>query len=79
MAPLSSLIMALRDEIGHRYPTLEFLSTGRITFVEDMIRTNEHVIQQTIQDIETHSLYCNSMLILGRERRKRCGKGQANA
>ena len=31
--------------IAHRYPTLEFLSTtGRTSFVEDMIRKYEHVI-----------------------------------
>ena len=69
--------------IGHNYPTLEFLSTtGSTTFVEDMIRKYEHVIQRTIQNIETHdfwALHCNNMLILDRERRKRCGKGQANA
>ena len=47
-----------------------------------MIRKNEHVIQRTIQNIQTHdfwALHCNNMLILDRERRKRCGKGQANA
>ena len=69
--------------ITHRYPTLEFLSTtGRTTFVEDMTRKYEHVIQRTIQNIETHdfwNMHCNNMLILGRERRKRRGKGQANA
>ena len=59
--------------IGHNYPTLEFLSTtSSTTFVEDMIRKYEHVIQQTIQNIETHhfwALHCNNMLILDRERR----------
>ena len=69
--------------ITHHYPTLEFLSTtGRTTFVEDMIRKYELVIQRTIQNIETHNfwnIHCNNMLILDRERRKRHGKGQANA
>ena len=40
--------------IAQHYPTLEYLSTGRTTFVEDMIRKYEHVIQRTIQNIETH-------------------------
>ena len=47
-----------------------------------MIRTCEHVIQRMIQNIETRDfwdLYCNNMLIPGRERRKRRSKGQANA
>ena len=69
--------------ITQHYPTLEYLSTtGRITFVEDTIRKYEHVIQRTIQNIETHDfwkIHCNNMLILDRERRKRRGKGQANA
>jgi hypothetical protein len=69
--------------ITQRYPTLEYLlTTGRTTFVEDMIRKYEHVIQRTIQNIETHDfwkIHCNNMLILDRERRKRRGKGQANA
>ena len=35
--------------ITHHYPTLEFLSTtGPTTFVEDMIRKYEHVIERTI-------------------------------
>ena len=54
--------------IGHRCPTLEFLSTtGSTTFVEDMIRMYKHVIQLTIQNIEIHDfwdLHCNNMLIL---------------
>ena len=69
--------------ITHHYPTLEFLSTtGRSTFVEDMIRKYEHVILRTIKNIETHDFWhqhCNNMLILDRERHKRRGKGQANA
>ena len=69
--------------ITQHYPTLEYLSTiGRTTFVEDMIRKYEHVIQRTIQNIETHDswkIHCNDMLILDRERRKRRGKGQVNA
>ena len=70
--------------IAHHYPTLEFLSTtGRTTFVEDMIRKYEHVIQRTIQNhIETYDfwdLHRNDMLILDQKRRKRRGKGQANA
>ena len=69
--------------ITQHYPTLEYLSTtGRTTFVKDMIRKYEHVIQRTIQNIETHDfwkIHCNNMLILDRERRKRRGKGQANA
>ena len=41
--------------ITQHYPTLEYLSiTGRTTFVEDMIRKYEHVIQRTIQNIEAH-------------------------
>ena len=44
--------------ITHHYPTLEFLSTtGRTTFVEDIIRKYEHVIQRTIQNIETHDFW----------------------
>ena len=40
--------------ITQQYPTLEYLSiTGRTTFVEDTIRKYEHVIQRTIQNIET--------------------------
>ena len=69
--------------ITQHYPTLEYLSkTGRTTFVEDMIRKYEHVIQRAIQGVETHdcwNIHCNNMLILDRERRKRRGKGQANA
>jgi hypothetical protein len=69
--------------ITQHYPTLEYLlTTGRTTFVEDTIRKYEHVIQRTIQNIETHDfwkIHCNNMLILDRERRKRRGKGQANA
>ena len=68
--------------ITHHYPTLEFLTTGRTTFVEDIIRKYEHVIQRTIQNIETHefwNIHCNNMLILNRERHKCRGKGQANA
>ena len=69
--------------ITQHYPTLEYLSTtGCTTFVEDMIRKYEHVIQRAIQNIETHdcwNIHCNNMLILDRERRKRRGKGQANA
>ena len=69
--------------ITHHCPTLEFLSTtGRAPFVEDMIRKYEHVIRRTIQNIETHdfwNMHCNNMLILDQERRKRHGKGQANA
>ena len=65
------------------YPTLEYLlTTGHTTFVEDTIRKYEHVIQRTIQNIETHDfwkIHSNNMLILDRERRKRRGKGQANA
>ena len=30
--------------ITHHYPTLEFLTTGRTPFVEDMIGKYEHVI-----------------------------------
>ena len=47
-----------------------------------MIRKYEHDIQWTIQNIETSDIWdlpCNNMLILDRERRKRRGKGQANA
>ena len=47
-----------------------------------MIRKYEHVIQRTIQNIETHDfwkIHCNTMSILDQERRKRHGKGQANA
>ena len=69
--------------ITQHYPTLEYLSTtGRTTFMEDTIRKYEHVIQRTIQNIETHDFWeiqCNNMLILDRERRKRRGKVQANA
>ena len=68
--------------ITHHYLTLEFLSTtGRTIFVEDMIRKYEHVIQRTIQNIETHdfwNMHCNNMLMLDRECHKRRGKGQAN-
>ena len=68
--------------ITQHYPTLEcFSTTGRTTFVEDMVRKYEHVIQRTIQNIEAHDfwrIHCNNMLILDRERRKRRGKGQAN-
>ena len=70
--------------ITQHYPTLEYLlTTGRTTFVKDTIRKYyEHVIQRTIQNIETHDfwkIHCNHMSILDRERRKRRGKGQANA
>ena len=69
--------------ITQYYPTLEYLSTtGRTTFVEDMTRKYEHVIQWTIQNIETHDfrkIRCNNMLILDRERHKRRGRGQAGA
>ena len=61
--------------ITHHYPTLEFLSTtGRSTFIEDMIRKYEHVILRTIKNIETHDFWhqhCNNMLILDRGRHKR--------
>ena len=63
--------------------SLYYLSTtGRTTFVVDTIRKYEHVIQRTIQNIETHDfweIHCNNILILDRERRKRHGKGQVNA
>ena len=50
--------------ITQHYPTLEYLTTGRTTFVEDMIRKYEHVIQRTIQNIEAHGfwkMHCNNM------------------
>ena len=54
--------------ITQHYLTLENLSTtGRTTFVEDMIRKYEHVIQRAIQNINTHDfreIHCNNMLIL---------------
>ena len=56
-------------------------TTGRTTFVEDTIRKYEHVIQRTIQNIDTHDfreIHCNNMLILDRERHKRRGKGQVS-
>ena len=66
--------------ITHHYSTLESLSTtGRTTFVEDMIRRYEYVIQQTIETHDLQNIHCNNMLILDRERRKRLGKGQTNA
>ena len=41
--------------ITQHYPTPEYLlTTGRTTFVEDTIRKYAHVIQRTIQNIETH-------------------------
>ena len=56
--------------ITQHYPTLEYLlTTGRTTFVEDTIRKYEHVIQRTIQNIETHDfwkIHCNNTLILDR-------------
>ena len=44
--------------ITQHYPTLEYLlTTGRTTFVEDTIpKYYEHVIQRTIQNVETHDL-----------------------
>ena len=67
--------------ITQHYLTLEYLSTtGRTTFVEDMIRKYDHVIQRTIQNIKAHDfwkMHCNNMAILDQERRKRRGKGQA--
>ena len=50
--------------ITQHYPTLEYLSTtGRTTFVEDMIRKYEHVIQRTIQNIETHDFWKYTAII----------------
>ena len=43
--------------ITQHYPTLEYLTTGRTTFVEDMIRKYEYVIQRTIQGIKTHDFW----------------------
>ena len=50
--------------ITQHYPTLEYLSTtGRTTFVEDMIRKYEHVIQRTIQNIEDHDFWkCTAII-----------------
>ena len=46
----------INNAITHHYPTLEFLSTtGRSTFVENMIRRYEHVISRTIKNLETHN------------------------
>ena len=69
--------------ITQHYPTLEYLSTtGRTTFVEDTTRKYLHTIHRTIQNTEAHDfwkIHCNNMVILDQERRKRRGKGQANA
>ena len=77
----NGFIELIDHAITHHYPTLEFLSTSRSTFVEGMIQKYEHIILQTIKILRpmTFETCIATMSILDRERRKRRDKGQVKA